>query len=171
MWPRRRSGWHTKPWAFLQTMPFAAPGTIDGNPVGPDSSPTDATTSSPDKGTSVIQFDDVAFTRVREIAPLPLSLSLPISPNPFAPLNCYSIISSQRSLRIRRAVYLIFIESILSFGIRGDSYVIKRNRPLLTYYVPNVSVCFPSRDCHASKILSIRFSGRKIRVRPFSRTS
>jgi len=44
-------------------LTFAAPGTIDGNPVGPDSSRTNATANSLDKGISVIRFDDV----VREI--------------------------------------------------------------------------------------------------------
>ena len=39
-WPlRRRSKGHTTPWAFLQTVSSMASGTINGNPVGPDSSP------------------------------------------------------------------------------------------------------------------------------------
>lgn len=93
------------------------------------------------KGTSVIRPYCIHARKKNRLSPF-FSLGF----NPFASPNCCSIIPSQRLFRIRRAVYLIFIESILSFGIRSDSYVIKRNRPLLTYYVLNyVSVLPESR--------------------------
>jgi len=111
-------------------MPFSAPGTIDGNPVGPDFSYGCTTNSRQGH----FRNGSMSYSRAckREINFTSIFL-LAVS-NPFASLNC-SIIPLQRSLRIHQAVYLIFIKSILSFGPRDDSHVIKRNKSLLTYYV------------------------------------
>jgi len=101
----------------------------------------DAATNSFDKDTSVIRFDTVAFTRVVAFNRLSLSLSLSLSsfsPNPFTFHNCCNIISSQPSFRLRSNLsYLYWVNS---FGFQSDSYVIKRNRPLLTYLCINTSV-------------------------------